>query len=87
MLLLQIVVLVPPHIEELNKANSLFGQTPGQKAIVGKRPCAWLTAIQLVDRCGLVRDVHQVGNARLHAVSQFVLGNPRVNFGITIVSL
>ena len=78
----QIAVVIPIAVEQLDEANVPFGQPPGQEAIVGERGFARLRAIHFQDFIGFLGDVHQFGDAGLHAISHFVSLDPGRDFRI-----
>ena len=74
--------MVPVAVIELNEPHAALGQPPGQQAVGGERAVAPLRAVQLEHVRRLVRDVHQLRHARLHAKRHFVLADARGDFRI-----
>ena len=64
-------VVIPGFVEELDKADAAFDQAAGEQTIVGERSFARFGAVEFEGLLGFLRKVHQLGSARLHAVSHF----------------
>src|SRR3954462_1084660 len=58
-LLRQVIVLIPPTMEELNEANTAFGEAPRQQAI--GRECPRLASLFAIELKGPRRLFRQVG--------------------------
>ena len=61
-----------PAVIELDEAHAPLHQPAREQAVVGEGDLAGLGAVERVDALGLLRDLHQLGHARLHAVGQLV---------------
>jgi hypothetical protein len=62
-------MLVPSHVEELNKANVSLGQTAGYQAIPRKTP--------LFSHAGSIElEGGNLGDGRLHAKGHLILSDP-----------
>jgi hypothetical protein len=59
-------------VDQLHEPHAALDQPPGQQAVVGVRRLARLRPVQLQDRFRLLRQVHQLRGARLHAVGHLV---------------
>ena len=78
MLLRQVVVLIPPAMEELNEAHAAFGQPPRQKAVAGERArLARIGPIEIEGRFRFLREIGQLRHGRLHAIRHLVLRDAR----------
>ena len=64
----QVAVLVPGFVEELDEAHAALDQAAGQQAVVGEATaCPARRRTSRGCASGSLRDVHQLGRARLHA--------------------
>src|SRR6185503_9684912 len=77
-----VAVLIPTPMEERDEARAAFKEAAGKEAIIGERNFARLDAIKIFDVLWFLRNVHQLGNARLHAVGELILRDARESFGI-----
>ena len=75
--LLDVAVVVPVAVIELDEAHAALGQPPGQQAVGGEGAVAALGAVQVEDLLRLVGEVHQVRHAGLHAEGHLVLRDAR----------
>ena len=82
MILDQVAVLVPGFVEELHEAHAALDQPAGQQAVVGERRLARLGAVHLEHVLRLLRDVHQLRRAGLHAERHLERVDARGDFGI-----
>lgn len=80
----QAAVVVPAAVIELDEADVALRQSPREEAVRGERPGpAGLLAVEFERLVGFTRDVGEVGDARLHAVGHLVLGDPRLDLGVS----
>ena len=82
----EVAVLVPAGVHQLHEPDAPFEQPAGDQAVVRER--AVLQGVGAVARergLRLVREVDQVGHARLHPEGHLVLGDARVDLGIAII--
>ena len=79
----QVAVLVPAHVIKLDEPHAALGQAAGQQAVGGVAAGLLnVGAVEVEDRLRLVREVGQLGNRRLHAIAQLVLGDPGDDLGV-----
>ena len=77
-------MLIPAAMKQLNEAHAALGQSARQNAVCGKRArLARVRAVALQNCLRLRRQIRQLGNRRLHAISHLVLRHAREDFGIT----
>ena len=76
-------VEVPAPVEEVHKAHAFFHQAAGEQAVVGEAGFAGLGTVGLDHMFRLLRDVHDLGHAGLHAEGQLVLGDAGDGFRMT----
>ena len=77
-----IVVVIPSLVEQLNKPNTSFNQSTGEKAIVGKAHFSGFGPVKLMKFLGFLINIHQFRNRSLHPVCEFVLTDTGLNFRI-----
>lgn len=76
-------MLVPTHVVELDEADVALGESAGHEAVVGVGPAFFdLGAIHVEDGLGFVGDVGKFRDRSLHAVSELVLLDAGVDFGV-----
>lgn len=66
---------IPAPVEELDEADPLLHETPGEQAIIGERSGARLRAVILEDVLGFLGNIHHLGHGGLHAKGEFILGD------------
>ena len=77
----QVAVVVPALMVELDESHAALGQPAGQQAVGGERAGrAAVGAVQLEDGVRLLREIGDVGHARLHAERHLVLGDRAIRF-------
>ena len=79
-------VVVPSTVIELYESNASFSQSAGQQAVSPEGAVSSLGAIEIKDVFGFPGDVHQLGDAHLHAEGEFVLADTCINFRIPNLS-
>ena len=79
-------MMVPIAMNQLNETNSLFRQTSGQQAIIGKGILGrWIGAICFQHVIRFRGDIRQARQFRLHAKRHFAGMDARCNFRIVAV--
>ena len=77
-------MLVPAPVEKLHVGHTAFRQSSGDKAIMRKASFfAGVFAIHVEYAGGFILHVDQLGHTGLHTESHFILGDTRIDFGIT----
>ena len=79
-------VVVPPTVVELYESDTSFSQSAGQQAVSPEGAVSSLGTIEIKDVFGFPGDVHQLGDAHLHAEGKFVLADTCINFRIPNLS-
>ena len=79
---LQIAVMIPSAMVQLNEARASLGQAPGEQTISGERSVHPLDAVCIEHVLRLAGKIHQLRYARLHAKRQLVLGDARVDLRV-----
>ena len=79
---LEVAVVVPVAVIELDEPDAALGQAAGQQAVRGEGAVAPLGAVEVEDVLRLVRDVHQLGDARLHPEGRLVGADPGGDLGV-----
>ena len=72
-----VAVMIPTLMVELDEPNAAFCQTTSEYAICSKR--SWLGrvwSVEIEDVLGLVGNVRNFRNTRLHSIGHFVLTDP-----------
>lgn len=83
---MEVSVLIPAGMHELNEANATFEESSGDKAVIGEGAFdESIGAVAFDDGFGFAGEVDEFGDAALHAEGHFVLGNPCFSFGVTVV--
>ena len=83
-LLRQFTVLIPAAVIELDESHATLGQPPREQTVAGESSrLAYLGAVEIERPLGLVRQVGQLWDRRLHPECQLVLGNAGTDFRIT----
>ena len=80
--LLHAAVVVPVAVVELNEPHASLRQPPGQETVCSERAVTAAGAIKVECFRGLVGEIHEAGNARLHLEGEFILGQPGSDLGI-----
>ena len=80
----QIAMLIPPPMIQLDEWDATFRQPSGNHTV----PCKTagrLHSVAIPREClrGLVTQVHQFWNTRLHSVGHLILGDPRLGLCIS----
>ena len=73
---------VPAPVEEVDEAYALLDEPTGEQAVVREAGLARLGAVGLERRGLLLRDIHDLGHAGLHAEGEFVLGDAGDGLGV-----
>ena len=82
----QVAVLVPARVHELHEADAPLKQPPGDEAVVRIRSLHEnIGAVAGENVARLVREVDELGNARLHPERHLVLSDARVDLRIAHV--
>src|SRR6266850_3826508 len=77
-----VAMLVPTPMKELDEPGAALEQTAREQAVVGEGDFAGLCSIKLVNMLWLLLYMHYFRNARLHPISQLILGNARQRLGV-----
>jgi hypothetical protein len=81
----QVFVLVPAAVIELDEPDVALGQPTGQQAIRSvSTGLPRVRPVHLESGVRLLRQVHQVGNGRLHPVGHLVLRDPRLDLRVAV---
>ena len=75
--------MVPAGMIELDESHVPLGQSPREETVRGE--CSrrlGLVAVEFERGGRLLREVHHLGNARLHSIGHLVLSHPRGDLGI-----
>ena len=75
-------MVIPIAVDKLDEADVAFGETAGEEAIIREARLARFGAILLEHFLGFFGNVHEIGNAGLHAISHFVGFDARGNLRI-----
>ena len=75
-------MIVPAPVEQLHEAHARFDQSSREQTVVGQTTITRLCTIVVERLLRLTRDVHHFRDTGLHAISQLVLRNPRLRFGM-----
>ena len=75
--------MVPAPVIELNEANAALDEAPSQQTIIGERSLPRLGPVQTMNGFRLARNIHELGNARLHTIGQLVGRDARIDFRIS----
>ena len=71
-------MLVPALVVELDEADVAFGESAGEQAVRREGPgVAGVLAVELEGLGGFIGEIGHLGHRHLHAVGEFVLGDPR----------
>ena len=78
-------MLVPTHVVKLDEADIALDEAASHEAVVSVASAFFdLGAIHREDGLRFVRDVSQLRDRGLHAVGEFVLLDPGVDFGVGV---
>ena len=76
-------VLVPATVENLDEPHASLGEPPGQKAVCRVSPGRFrFLTVEFKNLLGLLLNIHQFWDARLHPVRHFVLRDTGGNFWV-----
>lgn len=75
-------VVVPIAMVELYEADTAFCHTTCQEAIGSEGSIATFGPVEVEGRGRFISQIHQIGNAGLHAKGQFILADPGSDFGV-----
>ena len=73
---------IPTPVEEVHEAHTFLDEAAGEEAVVGETGFTGLGAVGFERRRLLLRDIHDVWHAGLHAEGEFVLGDARDGLGV-----
>ena len=83
---LDVAVVVPCAVVELDEADPAFGETAGEETIAGEGTVAgFLDAVEVEDVLGFVAEVGEFRDTGLHAEGEFVLGDAGGGFRVEVV--
>ena len=76
-------VVIPAAVVKVYETHAPLGQSSGEYAVAGEGSVSGLGSVEVKDVLGFVGDVHQFGNAGLHAEGHLVLAYLGGDLGIT----
>lgn len=84
--LLDVAVVVPGAVVELNHAHPALGETASQQAVGGKGAVAgFFDAVEVQRGLGLVFEVGEFRHAALHLEGHFILSNAGSDLGVVLL--
>ena len=75
-------VVIPAAVVKVYETHAALGQSSGEYAVAGEGSVSGLGSVEVKDVLGFVGDVHQFGNAGLHAEGHLVLAYLGGDLGI-----
>ena len=82
-LVVQVSMLVPTHVEQLDEPDVALGETTGEQAVVGiSASLVNVLTIHIEDMLWLIGKVSQLRNRGLHSIRHFVLLNPGIDLRV-----
>ena len=83
---INILVVIPAIVENLDEADAPLDQPASEKAVSGEgsSPTVCVESVEFQNVLGFALHSREFRNGRLHAVGQFVLRNAGLDFGIVV---
>lgn len=79
----QTAMMIPAHVEELDAADITLGESASEETVRGIGAGLFhIRAVEIQDVLRLFGDVHQIGDAGLHAKGHLILGDAGGGLGI-----
>ena len=81
---LDVAMVVPAAVIQLDKANPTLGKAARDKAVGGEGSVSRLGAVEVKNMLGLLGYVDKIWNRSLHLEGHFILGDPSSNLRVIL---